>query len=103
MDWWTLLLFALVLTVLTGLVEETWDHPDWAADPPFVRWTANVVGGAVTGVIGMLLLYATVAFWRVASTIAFAVVVLWLLVMGMIRLLELVGVGTRDADPNRER
>ena len=104
MDWWMILGNVAVLALLTGMAEEYMDHPDWIAEPPALRWTANVVIGAVGGVVFSLAFLLATVVLRVGTQVVFIVLLvgaaLWLLAIGGIRVWEFL---TPKAEKRREQ
>lgn len=94
MDWWYLLGGVATLIVLAGLAEEHVEYPDWLADVPVLRWSANLIVGATAGLLvsgGMML---AAVLWRTAASVVFWLLLvgggLWLLAYGAVRLWELL-------------
>lgn len=93
MDWWTLVGGILALVTAAAITEESIDYPDPVAASPVLRWGANVVIGALAVVLIPIMFYAVYLIWQVVVAIALVGGALWLLVWGVIRLGDWLGVG----------
>lgn len=98
MDWWISLGNLVVLVLFASMAEEHLDHPDWIADPPLLRWTANAVVGAATAVLLTIGLMAAAFVWRVIGAIFGVVLAVFIVGGGALWLWEFI----TPEDPSAE-
>lgn len=97
LEWWHLLGGVATVAVLAGMAEEYVDYPDRIADALLLRWTASVVVGGAAGLAIVVGLHLATVAWDLALLALLAFGILWLLALGVSRLLGRAGAGTRDA------